>query len=64
MNLNIRNEADRNTIEAAGYTIVTVVPRGESKGQVVSRHRSHDAAEKRAAGRDLAIVHMDSAAYY
>lgn len=64
MELNIRTTADRKNIEAAGYTVVTVVPRGDNKGQVVSRHRSYDAAEKKAAGRDLAIVFMDQAQYY
>jgi hypothetical protein len=64
MNLNIRNEADRDTIETAGYTWVTVTPRGDNKGRVISRHRSNAAAEKAAKGRDLAIVCMDSAHYY
>lgn len=64
MELNIRNEADRAAIEAAGYVAVTVVPRGESKGKVISRHRSYDAANKHASGRDLAIVMMDSAEHF
>lgn len=54
--LNIRNDADRGTIEKAGYSVVCVIPRGDNKGEVVSRHRSYDAADKRASGRDLAIV--------
>lgn len=64
MKLNIRNEADRNAIEADGYTWVTVTPRGDNKGRVNSRHRSNAAAEKAAKGLDLAIVCMDSAHYY
>ena len=64
MELNIRNAADRNTIEAAGYSVVTVVPRGDNRGRVVSRHRSYEAAEKKASGRDLAIVFMDQAQDY
>ena len=62
--LNIRNEADRAAIEAAGYVAVTVIPRGEAKGQVISRHRTATAAEKRAAGRDIAVVIMAGAEYY
>jgi len=64
MALNIRNAADRATIEAKGYSVVTVVPRGETKGQVFSRHLTYDAANKKAAGCDLAIVFMDQAESY
>lgn len=52
---NIRHEADRAAIEAAGYKWVTVLPRGENIGCVVTRHRTLDRAEKAAKGRDLAI---------
>lgn len=62
--MNIRNAADRATIEAKGYSFVTVCPRGEHKGQVVSKHRSYDAANKAARNCDIAIVGMDSAQYY
>lgn len=52
---NIRHEADRAALEAAGYKWVTVETRGEFAGRVVSRHRSYEAAEKAAKGRELAI---------
>lgn len=52
---NIRREADRAALEAAGYTWVTVQPRGENIGRVVSKHRTYDLAEKAAKNRDLAI---------
>jgi len=64
MELNIRKQADRAAIESKGYTVVTVVPRGDDKGMVVSRHRTLAAAEKRAKGRDLKIVFMDQAHYF
>lgn len=52
---NIRHEADRAALEAAGYTWVTVRPRGENIGRVVSKHRTYDLAERAAKNRDLAI---------
>ena len=64
MEMNIRKQADRAAIESKGYTVVTVVPRGDDKGKVVSRHRTLAAAEKRANGRDLTIVFMDQAHYF
>jgi len=62
--LNIRNDADRNAIAKAGYHVVCVIPRGDNKGEVVSRHRSYDAANKRASGRDLAIVFVAEGHHY
>jgi hypothetical protein len=53
--LNIRNEADRAALEAAGYKWVTTVSRGENLGRVISKHRTYDLANKSAKGRDLAI---------
>ena len=52
---NIRREADRAALEARGFKWVTIVPRGESIGKVVSKHKSYDLAEKAARGRELAI---------
>ena len=52
---NIRHEADRSALEAAGYRFVTVLPHGENIGQVVSKHRTYSMAEKAAKNRDLAI---------
>ncbi len=53
--LNIRNEADRAALEAAGYKWVAILPRGENVGRVVSKHRTYELAEKAARNRDLAI---------
>lgn len=61
--MNIRNAADRNTLQAQGYKFVTVQPRGEDKGRVVSRHKTRDAAEKAANGRELAIVDAQETMY-
>lgn len=52
---NIRREADRAALEAAGWTWVTTIPRGENIGTVVTKHRTIDAAERAAKGRELAI---------
>ena len=54
--LNIRNEADRAALEAAGWKWVTVEPRGEDKGRVYSKHRTNDAAQKAAKGRERSII--------
>lgn len=64
MTMNIRNEADRAAIEAKGYTVVTVISRGDDKGRVVSKHKTYDAANRKARGTDLSIVHMDSAEWF
>lgn len=53
--MNIRNENDREIIRKAGFKFVTVLPRGENIGRVVSRHRTYDAADKAARGKELAI---------
>ncbi len=52
---NIRIEADRAELEAKGFKWVTIVPRGERIGTVVSKHKSYDLAEKAARGREIAI---------
>lgn len=62
--LNIRNEADRAALLAAGYTWVTVVPRGDNKGNVRSRHRTQEAAEKAARGVDRQILEVGNAGMY
>ena len=56
--LNIRNAADRASLEAAGYTWVTVAPRGDRVGTVRSKHRSYDAADAAAKNLDRAIVEV------
>jgi hypothetical protein len=62
--LNIRNEADRNAILAAGYQWALVLPRGENKGGVVSRHKTYEAANKAAKGRELQILNVADAWTY
>lgn len=62
--MNIRNETDRATIEAKGFKFVTVQPRGESKGTVISKHKTYDAAERRANGLDLQILAVAEAHTY
>ena len=62
--MNIRNESDLATIEAKGFTWVTVEPRGESKGKVFSKHRTYDAANKAAKNLDRKIVEVSQAQYF
>lgn len=62
--LNIRNSDDRNTLIKQGWTWVCVVPRGENKGSVVSKHRSYDRANQAAKGRDIAIKDIANAWTY
>lgn len=62
--MNIRNDADRNAILARGFRWGTVIPRGDSKGRVVSKHRTYGAADKAAKGRDLCIVDVAEAHTY
>ncbi|MGV0909278.1 hypothetical protein [Martelella sp. FOR1707] len=52
---NIRREADRAELEAKGFKWVTTIPRGENIGQVISKHKTYDLAEKAARGREVAI---------
>lgn len=56
MTQNIRNDDDRAAIEAKGYHWVTVRPRGEHKGRIVSKHRTYELAEQAAKGLELAIM--------
>lgn len=62
--MNIRNEADRTAIAAKGFTWVTVKPRGENKGEVCSKHKSYDAANKAARNIDRDIVNVSDAWTY
>lgn len=57
---NIRNASDRTRLLAKGFVWVTVVPRGENKGVVRSKHRTYDAADRAAKGRDRTIVEVIS----
>lgn len=52
------NEID--TLYRAGYRFVTVVPRGENKGNIISKHRTRDAAERAARNVDRRIVDLGS----
>lgn len=61
---NIRNEDDCAALEAAGWTHFTVCPRGENKGMVLSKHKSRDAAEKAANGRDLRVCDKYDFGYF
>lgn len=59
--MNIRNQDDCKSLAAQGWKFVTVRPRGDNKGGVMSKHRTRDAAEKAARGKDRSIeeVHAD-----
>ena len=54
-NLNIRREDDRTALVAKGYEWALTLPRGENIGQIVSKHRTYDAAAQAAKGRELRI---------
>ena len=43
-----------------GWHYVTICPRGECKGDIISKHRTRDAAERAARGLDRQIVHLGS----
>lgn len=60
---NIRNEDDRKALIEQGYKWVTVQPRGENKGRVLSRHATHEAAERAARNLERAIVSTDEWMY-
>lgn len=52
---NIRREESRETLYQAGYRWALTVPRGEQIGHIVSKHRTYEAAERTAKGRELMI---------
>lgn len=54
--MNIRNDADRAAIEAMGYHYVTTEPRGDNIGEIVSKHKTYELAERAAKGRELKIM--------
>jgi hypothetical protein len=56
---NIRNEKDRIALNLQGIKWVTVQPRGDDKGRVLSRHKTHEAAERAARNLERAIVSTD-----
>lgn len=39
----------------AGYRFVTYVPRGQNKGNIISKHRTRELAERAARGLDRSI---------
>jgi hypothetical protein len=53
--INIRDNDAREALYAAGYRWALTLSRGEHIGQIVSRHRTYDAANKAAKGRELKI---------
>lgn len=59
--MNIRKQADRDALIAKGFQWACVEPRGENKGQVISRHKSYEAANKKAHGKEWKIVNIADA---
>lgn len=53
--MNIRIEADRTALFAKGFRWALTQPRGENIGHIVSKHRTYEAAERAAKGRELNI---------
>ena len=41
-----------------GYRYATVVPRGDNKGNIISRHKTRDAAERAAKDRDRRVADL------
>lgn len=56
--INIRTEVGRSEIKASGFRWLVVSRYGEI-GNVISRHRTYDAAKKAARGTNYAIVDVD-----
>jgi len=61
MGLNIRIPTDRLHIAREGYKWVVVEHRAPKRGEVVSRHRTYEAANKAARNRDLMILDVAEA---
>jgi len=55
---NVRNDDEREALYAAGWRWALTLPRGEHKGRIISRHRTYDAANKAARGRELQISNL------
>lgn len=49
---------DAHRLVTSGYRFVTVCPRGDYKGDVLSKHRTRSAAERAAKDRDRTIVDL------
>lgn len=59
--ININNgiySREAHRLVTAGYKFVTVCPRGEHKGDVLSKHRTWSAAERAARNRERTIVDL------
>lgn len=54
--INIRNSDDRDAMIAKGFKWVTIIPRGDRRGVVLSKHATYAAADRAAKGLDRAIV--------
>lgn len=53
--INIRDNDACEAMYAAGWRWALTLPRGDRKGDIVSKHRSYDAAIKAARGRELMV---------
>lgn len=53
--INIRDHDTREALYAKGWRWALTLPRGSEKGTIVSKHRTYDAANKAARGRELII---------
>lgn len=53
--INIRDNTAREALYAKGWRWALTMPRGNDKGAIVSKHRTYDAANKAARGRELMI---------
>lgn len=55
---NIRDNDVREDLYAAGWRWALTLPRGDRKGDIVSKHRTYDAANKAAKGRELRVTDL------
>lgn len=56
--INIRDNDAREALYTAGWRWALTLPRGERKGDIVSKHRSYEAANKAAGGRELMVADL------
>ena len=57
--MNIRNTEDRNALIAKGYKYALTQPRGEHIGFIVSKHKTIEAADRAAKGRELMVSDLN-----
>jgi len=53
--MNIFNNTDRAALIAKGFKYALTLPRGENKGRIISKHKTIEAADRAAKGRELQI---------